>query len=173
MESYVDLKAVETEEVSTVKEAGVSPMPNADVLINLGENENGNLTYKGEEIKSGSPERPTAEITVDAYDSGSLTIVEKANNAIALYVESDAIPEGSEIADVKFTYGNYTEISIKDLYITDSMPYFYTMGKSFIEPLGTGMFIASIGYGGDLLGNIVNALNDYEPVTVKVIYYTD
>lgn len=172
MESYVDLKAVETEEVSTVKEAGVSPMPNADVLINLGENENGNLTYKGEEIKSGSGERPTAEITVDAYDSGSLTIVEKSNNAIALYVESNAIPEGSEIADVKFTYGNYTEISIKDLYITDSMPYFYTMGKSFIVP-ATGMFIASIGYGGSLLGEIVNALNGYEPVTVKVVYYTD
>lgn len=172
MESYVDLKSVETEEVSTVKEAGVSPMPNADVLINLGENENGNLTYKGEEIKGGSAERPTAEITVEAYDSGSLTIVEKANNAIALYVESDAIPEGSEIADVKFTYGNYTEISIKDLYITDGMPYFYTMGKSFIEP-GTGMFVASIGYGGILLGEIVNALYDFEPVTVKVIYYTD
>jgi hypothetical protein len=81
------------------------------------------------------------------------------------------IPEGSEIADVKFTYGDYSEISIKDLYVVDNMPYFYTMEKSFAAGLGT--FVASICYGGSVLGQIITALNALDPVTVKVIYYTD
>lgn len=172
MESYVDLKSVETEEVSTVKETGISPMPNANVLINIGENENGNLTYKGEEIKGGSGERPTAEITVDAYNANTLIITEGYNHDIALFVSSDMnIPEGSEIADVKFTYGDYREISIKELYVVDSMPYFYTMGKSF--ETGNGTFVASICYGGSIFGTIIQALNSYEAVSVQVHYYTD
>lgn len=144
---------------------------NSEVLGALSENENGNLTYKGEEIKGGSIERPTAEITVDAFDAGTLYITEGFNKDIALFVSSDMIPEGSEIADVKFTYGDYSEISIKELYTVDGMPYFYAMGKTYAT--GNGTFVASIGYGGSTLGHIAEFLNSYEPVTVKVIYYTD
>jgi hypothetical protein len=175
MESYVDLKAVETEEVSTVKEAGVSPMPNADILINLGENENGNLTYKGEEIKGGLIERPTAEQELEIINFDGASHITGNRCYISLYSIPDdwGVDVETEIKDIQFkdTNGNY--VSINELAWVDFIPYDALFKKVFLDDADYYCFAVILINDAtpNWVASIVNS--GTAELWMKVIYYTD
>ncbi len=139
---------------------------NADILNELAENEEGNLTYKGSKIGGGERATETAEFDANG---GTISITEGANNSLIFKVsESAGISAGDIVTDVEFLYdGNY--ISIKELYLVDGQNYFYNIGRTFAD--AEGVFVANIGFGGTMFNTVIQSFYNYESSIIRVTYY--
>ena len=129
---------------------------NAEVLNNLAENENGNLTYKGEEIKGGggSGERKITEpieFILDFSDEPGTDICEAQTSILMSLADNNSVTEESlllcagfdavndlsnkEVAKIEFNFDNGDEskwIDIND-FIQDkpAFPYYINVNRSF------------------------------------------
>lgn len=145
---------------------------NAEVLNNLAENENGNLTYKGEEIKGGggSGERPTAEWVITDADASA---VEGSICTIGKYELPEGVDAGAEIKDILFpnSEGNY--ISIRNLASEDRIPYIPLFDKIYYDDYAGAYMVCVLGMIDSTPNWVMNNVNNYVQMSIKVIYYTD
>lgn len=137
MEGYTNLQSVETEEIQTIGEAKTLPMPNENVLINFGEDADGNPTYKGETL-GGSVERPTETIELSYVNSDIDFIVDSTNKSInAVSYNVPVIPLSSEIQKIEilFNDSDYPDwINLQEMINYDPQnPYILFANKPFFN----------------------------------------
>lgn len=164
----VELEPIETEQMIAFEESGHTPMPNASVLVNFGENEQGQPTYKGEKIGGG--EKPTD--TVELGDN--LYVVSTSSTQGGLICSyGDEVPEGTEIKSIEIYTDEYGWLDIRALATVDNEYNFYVSSvyKAYIEPsenlLCFGGFMA-------FAPNVFGTMAANNQITnARITYYAD
>lgn len=127
----VELESAETEEITTLREAGYTPLPNASVLVNFGENEQGQPTYKGEKIGGGEKPTDTVELGDNLY-----VVSTNVTQGGLICSYGDEVPEGAEIKSIEIYTDEYGWLDIRALATVDNEYNFYVSSvyKAYIEP---------------------------------------
>lgn len=144
---------------------------NKNILNEFGENGNGNLTYKGEEIKGGSTvERPTAEWIIEDADASA---VEGSICTIGKYELPEGVDAGAEIKDVLFSNSEGNYISIRNLASEDRILYVPLFDKIYYDDYVGAYMVCVLGMINSTPNWVMNNVNNYVQMSIKVIYYTD
>ena len=141
------------------------------VLDKLADN-NGKLTYNGEEIGSGSGgvvERPTESIV---FSSGEFQAYPHNDTTTSILVWEKIIPVGTEIKTIKIKY-NDSWIDIHELNIVDTVPFALNMHKCYVDEMDTGGYVLAVigSIGG--WGSVITALQVGEAEEIEVVYYSE
>lgn len=149
---------------------------NASVLGELGEDINGNLNYKGKEIKGN---RATSFLDF-TYDDNIMLFEETFGQfgvVIGAFPEPHPIlSAGTEIADIQVMIpdcNNDEWFSLKDAIAFDRTPYVSLASKIFHSQdyeMDIWLHLISFSYP---LVNIGEALANYGYTAIRIIYYTD
>ncbi len=132
---------------------------------NFNENENGNLTYKGNPIGSNPP-----------YDTISLDSSQFFSSSISgditelCLASEDIISLGTKIKTIRIKYEDKM-IDIKNMAEVDGIPYILNMDNVVLSPTFNLPMLALFGcpYGANAL---INAFGEYSINNIEVDYYT-
>ena len=116
----------------------------------------------------GAKARPTAEVTLKNFDG------QFDGSVLWIYTYDEAIPTGTEIADVEVSIGQDTGISLNHMFENDPnhIPCWPLIKKSFYSE--AFFYVVAAFYISDPNGNYVSqAISNGSLQSVKVTYYTD
>lgn len=139
MDTLSAFKEFSVERMSNAKEA-VVPSKNQSVLDGLGEDSDGNLTYKGEPIAATKPSLPPVDATID-WSEAVITAEERT-----MVFETSMLPENARVTKIEIpdvVSGAEDYIPLEDMVSRDpsgaAFPYFIMYPKN-----AQGMFLPTV-----------------------------
>ena len=130
MERITTLKEKSVVSLSSLRES-TAPAKNQSVLNNLGENADGNLTYKGEVVGGVESKIQVAEFSIDDSEAAVRVYTDKV-----MTIEAD-LPENARVKRIELldeTYGINEYVNLEDMTcfnsIDNEVPYFFIFPKN-------------------------------------------
>ena len=123
-----------------------------------------------EQGSSSTAERPTAEWVITDADASA---VEGSICTIGKYELPEGVDAGAEIKDILFSNSEGNYISIRNLASEDRIPYIPLFDKIYYDDYAGAYMVGVLGMISSTPNWVMNNVNNYVQMSIKVIYYTD